>query len=434
MSRNGVHSGEHERTRVEVPRDGDQLKLSELFNVLRIKKPDSQAQQETQVRRVTSRRISESDSDSSSNSDVEVRSTALSMTESELDTRRAESPRLVESPLHTMVESEQELEVASDHSSDYKVHVKPIPAPRSPIPAVRRKMGTFDSPDSSQPTSPVPIPRSPVPKPRSPRPTSENGDQAAMSEHKSSKNTAHNTDNVSIHSNLSAHVVRTKESLEIKHEVEKSRSENSLNTTETEQVVRPKTKNGEKLVASDVKGKVRPHSEQLQRSENELDNLINQNGKARPSSEHLTKLSNQNLQRVIDDVSNTTAEINQTSELLVPRTGSPYSFSMDSLPSSHPSPSMRRVSFNSNQELSDTDSLSRMSQGDSSDHSGTQSSLKDGVQEDYVVEEISKVRFRRVSKGQLHVAQLAKMSKSPNRSKSFTSSFLLLWKRINLSF
>lgn len=80
------------------------------------------------------------------------------------------------------------------------------------------------------------------------------------------------------------------------------------------------------------------------------------------------------------------------------RSPSPYSF--DSIPSSHansPLPVKRHDSHLS-RESSDTDSTSRMS---AADYSGTESSQvreSSSGAEDYVVEEISKIRFRRMSK------------------------------------
>ncbi|XP_062576960.1 protein piccolo-like [Saccostrea cucullata] len=80
------------------------------------------------------------------------------------------------------------------------------------------------------------------------------------------------------------------------------------------------------------------------------------------------------------------------------RSPSPYSF--DSIPSSHansPLPVKKRDNHVS-RESSDTDSTSRMS---TADYSGTESSHvreSSSGAEDYVVEELSKVRFRRMSK------------------------------------
>lgn len=80
------------------------------------------------------------------------------------------------------------------------------------------------------------------------------------------------------------------------------------------------------------------------------------------------------------------------------RSPSPYSF--DSIPSSHansPLP-LKKHDSHISRESSDTDSTSRMSVAD---YSGTESShIRESSSgaEDYVVEEISKIRFRRVAK------------------------------------
>lgn len=430
VSRNGVHGGDNERSRVEVPKDGDQLKLTELFNVLRVKKPQEtpQTQPEMQVRRVRSRHYSESDSDSSSNSDAEVRSctTALSMTESELDTRRLESPRGIESPSYKMVVSEHESEVSrkstsSDRLEPQTVHrnsSQPVPAPRSPKPQARRNL-TPQSNDDGKP---------PVPKPRSPRPKRKNGDVNPYIKTTDTDADVQNLDSVSIHSNLSAHVARTKESLEIKYAEEKSKSQTSLNTDrfENEQIVRPKIRDydkhresAENLSSSNGRDKTRPKSEQLRTCDNHTESITNQNNKSSRTSENLSRSQNQNMQQDFTDARTAeTAQSNIGDEFPAPRQGSPYSFSMDSLPSSHPSPTMRRVSFTSVPESSDTDSLSKASQKDASDNSGTESVPKENTDEDFVVEEISQVRFRRVSKGFIQPGPLAKLQqKSPNRSK-----------------
>lgn len=433
VSRNGVHGGESERTRVEVPKDGDQLKLSELFNVLRVKKPQEQTPQETQVRRVRSRHYSESDSDSSSNSELEdVRScsTALSMTESELDTRRLDSPQHIESPTLKMVASAQESQNIrrstpndKQDASMCKIEVThPVPAPRSPRSGKRRQVDDDKAEDKLPP----------VPKPRSPVPKRKNGNVGINIEKDISNSDIQNVDSSSIHSNLSAHVARTKESLEIKYEVEKSRSQNSLNTTadETELVVRPKVRDNKdrqsaENTCKDTNNleKLKSHSEHFQKSENGLDKFSNQNGKTPRSSENLSRSLNRNVRTRTDSDSNASsnsAEIIQSNsgeELIVPRAGSPYSFSMDSLPSSHPSPVPCRVSITSVQESSDNESVSRASQKDGSETSGSESVQKERIQEDFVVEEISQVRFRRVSRGQIAPGPLAKLQKSPKRSK-----------------
>ncbi|XP_048767131.2 uncharacterized protein LOC125674122 isoform X3 [Ostrea edulis] len=92
------------------------------------------------------------------------------------------------------------------------------------------------------------------------------------------------------------------------------------------------------------------------------------------------------------------------------RSPSPYSF--DSIPSSHansPLP-LKKHDSHISRESSDTDSTSRMSVAD---YSGTESShIRESSSgaEDYVVEEISKIRFRRVAK---KAAEKGKTSSPP---------------------
>ncbi|WAR08598.1 hypothetical protein MAR_018556, partial [Mya arenaria] len=204
--RNGVSRAEQEKTRVEVPKEGDQLKLTELFNVLRVKKPSEEVPlPETQVRKVTSRRYSESDSDSSSNSDVEVRSssTGFSMTESEFDTRRIDSPiieetvspRRMESPLK-LRDSPTDLEsthrFTSEHSERHESHQK-----------FHLQFQNESHPQHTE----------------------------SLREEKVSEN-------------LSEHVVKTKESLDQKRQIEKSKSPSLeyIRINENQMVVRPKTR------------------------------------------------------------------------------------------------------------------------------------------------------------------------------------------------
>lgn len=100
------------------------------------------------------------------------------------------------------------------------------------------------------------------------------------------------------------------------------------------------------------------------------------------------------------------------------RSPSPYSF--DSIPSSHansPLPVKRHDSHLS-RESSDTDSTSRMS---AADYSGTESSQvreSSSGAEDYVVEEISKIRFRRMSK------KIAEKGRTPSESVFFVCCLL----------
>lgn len=101
------------------------------------------------------------------------------------------------------------------------------------------------------------------------------------------------------------------------------------------------------------------------------------------------------------------------------RSPSPYSF--DSIPSSHansPLP-VKRHNSHLSRESSDTDSTSRMS---AADYSGTESSQireSSSGAEDYVVEEISKIRFRRMSK------KIAEKGRTPSESVFFVCCLLI---------
>lgn len=476
VSRNGVGGPEHGRTRVEVPKEGDQLKLSELFNVLRVKKPEEVPVQETQVRRVvTSRKYSESDSDSSSNSDVDVRSTstAPSVTESELDRRRLDSPRIVESPPPQIVESPLETESPRRPSQGLRVkspgaqeqaEYRPIPSPRSPKPAVRRKVKS-ENVEQVQQSPPV--------KPRTKHGTYSKPNQElreveepiAMSrsmEVQSSGKIAYTDSEMSssVHSDLSVHVAKTRESLDRKHEVEKSKSQVSLDRPDTEpgQDVIVKEKSKEKLrrqstessqarrekVTADTQHTAEVDKRQRHSSDRASENNIGADIQVKKStskseisvkshtsdetlqaeSVHLDQGQEEADRKSFDNSSvksfgekSKGALLLQKDEsnqcLPMPRAGSPYSVSMDSLPSSHPSPSLLRSSFSSNAESSDTDSINRLCAENIPEKSSSPAKSED----DFVVEQISKVHFKRVSKKAGQLGILAKHAKSPNKKR-----------------
>lgn len=122
------------------------------------------------------------------------------------------------------------------------------------------------------------------------------------------------------------------------------------------------------------------------------------------------------------------------------RSESPTECTMDSLPSSHASTpvSARKSHISSTasnmklqQNSSDSDSISKMSQD--AEHSGTESSERDRVDDEFVVEEISKIRFQRVSRkaAQCSVPSSDKKSKFPCRC--LTNDKILLVISINHS-
>ncbi|XP_052087401.1 uncharacterized protein LOC127724474 isoform X1 [Mytilus californianus] len=82
------------------------------------------------------------------------------------------------------------------------------------------------------------------------------------------------------------------------------------------------------------------------------------------------------------------------------RSPSPYSF--DSIPSSHADSPLPKKRFSSELYRQDSDADSRVSGvsgiSGTAEHSGTESVVKDSGEEDYTVEELSNIRFRRVSR------------------------------------
>lgn len=490
MSRNGVGGSDQGRTRVEVPKEGDQLKLSELFSVLRVKKSDEQETQETQVRRVISRKYSESDSDSSSNSDIDLRSTAPSVTESELDVHRTDSPRSVETPLPKISESRLTIGVTEsprlfqpvkqlespEHRAGNETR-RPIPDPSSPKPAARRKVRSeqFEHGDIKPSARPRTKDRKMQDR-KSQGPERLIEGQVSMSKSMEVQSTAggHNGDleqydKTSIHSELSLHVAKTRESLDKKYEVEKSRSQASLDSRgyEPDSVVRQKSKehlirqmSKEQLIrksadniSKESKLEINADKKLLNKSDNQLDRNRGADVETKTSAsnsgvvikssrikgsllvDESEILTNQNEVDMDNDTSidiknsGITEQSNKVvrnvgdgePHITTQRAGSPYSFSMDSLPSSHPSPTLLRCSLSSNPD-SDTDSVSRSSihpivEQNTLSNQSPNMKRKGDRKDDFVVEEISKVHFKRVSKkvGQLGV--LAKMSISPNKSK-----------------
>lgn len=484
VSRNGVGSGDQGRSRMEVPKEGDQLKLSELFNVLRVKKPEEKVVQETQVRRISSRKYSESDSDSSSNSDIDIRSnsTAPSVTESELDGRRIESPRglesprSLESPTPRIVEptvvaavsrpAERYSLVKNVESSEYRTENesnRPRPSPRSPKAAGRRKVKS-ENLDHENITA--------VSRPRPKERRSGGTDhvfesQAAMSrsmEIKSSRRSAEGneqSDNGSIHSELNLHVAKTRESLDKKSRSQVSLDGRQLDSSrqlDSNSAARPKTKEqimrkSADNISLESKQVINADQRSINKSDNQLDrtNGAELENKRRANKTDVKVKSSSNREQVLVDKSQNVAkqvdievfderdiqlEHSKDNEQLLSskddeghtqRSGSPYSFSMDSLPSSHPSPTFNRCSLSSNPD-SDTDSLSRLKsrpdiileQSPSSSTVSAKSKTDVDDKEDVVVEEISKVQFRRISKTVGQLGAMAKMSLSPNRSKYIT--------------
>ncbi|KAL4232834.1 hypothetical protein ACF0H5_007521 [Mactra antiquata] len=487
VSRNGVGGGrsDENRARVAAPKEGDQMKLSELFNVLRVKKTDDgqSPPSETQIRRVTSRRYSESDSDSSSNSDADVRSTstAPSVTESELDCRRIDSPQSLESPppkiiepprLASVDETVQPIALKKLESKNRRLdneQQRPKAAPRSPKPAARRKVKSehFETGNEMNSSRPRQMDRRERPLPSPEKIGQGRGPQVmSRSMHETSERVINDNDkqdSSSIHSvELSLHVAKTRESLDKKYEVEKSRSQASLNRPsdcESDQFVRPKSR--ERIVRKSAESLSKELKHGANNSDMDIPSVVDVNKQDRNSGADIssvhsgsrsdssikssgskdTLISNRSAKsdrsekdslKSIPDVQEPSKDLpTEENDLMVsitvPRAGSPYSISMDSLPSSHPSPTNLRHSLgeSSNPESSDTDSLSRYGNrpNGASSQGGSQSNVnRDNTSgtggNDFVVEEISKVHFKRVSKMVGNVGVFAKMARSPKKNDS----------------
>lgn len=100
------------------------------------------------------------------------------------------------------------------------------------------------------------------------------------------------------------------------------------------------------------------------------------------------------------------------------RSPSPYSF--DSIPSSHADSPLPKKRFSSEIHQRDSDSDSRISGvsgvSGSGEHSGTESAVKDSGEEEYAVEELTKIRFRRVSRKHTRSDDATDSSKSMLKS------------------
>ncbi|KAK3585531.1 hypothetical protein CHS0354_022939 [Potamilus streckersoni] len=121
-----------------------------------------------------------------------------------------------------------------------------------------------------------------------------------------------------------------------------------------------------------------------------------------------------------------------SADLPLGRSSSPISVSMDSLPSSHPSPSMSHsntadlLEKGSIHDTSDAESISRAYHQEMTELSGTESVVREGSTDDeYVLEEISKVKFRRISQPSKHSEgkgpRYSHSPQIPSRPEGFTA-------------
>ncbi|XP_052238713.1 synaptotagmin-like protein 5 isoform X3 [Dreissena polymorpha] len=437
IARNGVSKHDDQKSKVEVPKEGDQVKLLELFNVLRVKKPQEEASAEMQVKHIKTRGYSDSDSDSSSNSDSEVRSssTALSMTESEIDTHRVDSPIMEEVAQVSRLES----------SSQRRESSRDLDSPRRLIPHNVDKMETRSSQQVTNLESQNPahskhslnsamnqkgrsLGRAQSQGGQSKRPSLDAEAQSSMNRpgddvsFEGSSEHSGEADSLSLHSNLNEHVRKTREILGEKHAQSQVQKVNSSIAHDHEMAARPKIRqqlvtgaeHSRKSSKQGAEANIRPSADEREMKDNEMHPY------KKPVKVHVTSDSDTSS---ISSKSKLRASFDEDTEsvgnMSVPRAGSPYSFSMESLPSSNPSPTMQRRAHHSGslQDSSDNDSVSR---GSESSSQGRHTPRKQGSEEEFVVEELSKVRFRRVANTLEKMALMTNMKKSPNRKNPAT--------------
>lgn len=494
---NGVlGSSDHDKQRVEFPKEADQLKLSQLFGVLRPRKPEEETK-ELQVRRVSTRKYSETDSDSSSSSDVE----APSVTESELD--KTDSPRSVESPKSRLEAVDEDINESAEsdriskskgvYKGKQKISedtqqdsvcvqnqeteriVRPKVAPASNKQKTQR--AELDSSGSQFQTQPKRRERKKImPDQNIARELRLKAEESAkVSQSKSvdinlnepiGNNQLINTRKVSSNAELSSNKLRDPYASRSHESLDKStdpqtervrlgKSHENLQTNlklskNVSPVIRRSAENLSPEVRSKVNQNVRRSHENLGVGQESTNQNIRQarsheslpTGKSQYKDEYVgprkgssdnleCNVSQKNIQKPVVDIEVTHVNVHEqpvdkeihadtgidddTDILKGPRAGSPYSFSMDSLPSSNPSPTLRRSIDSSIPESSDNDSVSKLSHQE--EFSGTESQVKEGSEDDFVVEEISKVRFQRMSKKAAQMSVLGMITTSPKRRK-----------------
>ena len=488
---NGVlNSPDQEKQRVEYPKEADQHKLSQLFGVLRSRKPEETAK-ELQVRRISTRKYSETDSDSSSSSDVE----APSVTESELD--KTESPRRVESPksrleavdeaLNETVESDRVVKQTVVQKSKQKsiesnqqdvvsnvVHgrdrvVRPKVAHQSNRPKTyRTEVEASDTqPKKRERKKIMPdqtvarelrIQASEVSKVSQSKSVDVNLSDPGVSKELGGKRKVLSHTELNTNKLGDPYASRSHESLDKNSESQSDRAFAMKNDAQSARRPIPVNRHSTENLGPQNKNNV---YHDTRRSHESLDSSrdksgSNQNIRQARSHEHLPSRARQTDQQAhlqgsvesieresiakqkelnkagidieVTGVSDNVGDYDQEFHpdivevdhgIKGQRAGSPYSFSMDSLPSSNPSPTLRRSIDSSIPEFSDTDSVSKLSHHEGGEFSGTESQVKEGSSDDFDVEEISKVRFQRVSRKAGNMLPLTKISNSPKRRKFY---------------
>ena len=449
---NGMLSGsDHDKQRVEYPKEADQHKLSQLFGVLRSRKPE-ETTKELQVRRVSSRKYSETDSDSSSSSDVE----APSVTESELD--KTESPRSVESPKSRLEAVDEDLNESTE--SDRQSKTKGVHKSRQkPSVDIQQEYVIIDKQDTER----IVRPKVAHASDRSKAHKAELESNEIKPKHREKKKIVPDQNlarELRIKAEASTKVSQSKSvdinlNEPINTGLSNSRKVPSHSELSSKRLGDPNaSKSHESLSriteSQDDRGYVRKSNESLQSDGNagrdaipiirhnaenlspKIRNKTNQN--VRRSHESLgvdreTNIANQNIRQARSHEHLPTGRSQYKDEQIAPmkgsrekldsnvsqktiqtpvidievihanahdhllekevssdtgiegdidtprgqRSGSPYSFSMDSLPSSNPSPTLRRSIDSNIPESSDTDSLSKFSHHE--EFSGTESQV-----------------------------------------------------------
>ncbi|XP_021379832.1 uncharacterized protein LOC110467183 isoform X2 [Mizuhopecten yessoensis] len=350
--RNGsVHKDKapQDAERIEYPKDSDKRKLTQLFDAFKVQKktdsPERRLQQQTSVRRATSRRYGTDSESSSSSSDEDVSS---SLPSSMLTTVSVQS-----SPASSRVSGNNTSEYEEIHVSDSVLHKTSESVNSSPRKSLQRKH-SYDSDQTIH------------------------SDDAPFS-----KSSTETQIRVEVHSDASS--------------------------TQSADICRPKTS---------------PSKSASSNSQNSY-SKVRQSSKDGYTGVKVTRKESSSSQRSTSPEMGSMrhVQVSRQSVLQPGRSPSPYSF--DSIPSSHansPLPRQRILDQTLDYPLQkysseDTDSLSRFS---GTEYSGTESSshIREGSSggDDFMMDDISKVKFHKLSKKM--ESSRSRSPHSPNTSSS----------------
>ena len=347
QARNGSAFQAKQKDAVEFPNDNDQRKLSQLFDTFKIQKKEDKSAKKRAVatKRISTKRYSDSESDSSS---------------TDLERDKEDETKLA----HPSVSAHRGN--VSDAVSDFEQ----ISAEESVQMTNKQSSKSKESLSSNKTLR---------------RNHSDDSDQTLLSDDTPfSKSSTETQIKVEIHSDSSStsSTAGRRTSKSLSPELSKS---NSASRDTIDGQFKPKKNFKQSATEVVMAMKMSPRSNISQRS----------------ASSDTSNSSHPPLSRQQNDM-----------KIQGQRSYSPYSF--DSLPSSHansPLPKKRMAEvmseYSASKDSSDTDSVSRMS---GYDNSGTESQTRENSSgtEDFVVEELSKVCFRRVS----HKKPASKSSKS----------------------